>query len=68
MPASLSESPTEEHQLPLERPHSRDWTLEFAMIAEAIRRHRVVTDHPSEPKRPADHALYRVLDELDRYI
>jgi hypothetical protein len=66
MPAAVSEPPTEEQQLPADRSPSGDGGLEFAMLAEAIRRHRAATDHPSEPRRPADHALYRALDQLDR--
>ena len=60
MPSTVSEPPTEEHQL------AAGSGLEFAMLAEAVRRHRAAANHPSEPKRPADHALYRALDELDR--
>ena len=66
MPATVSEPPTDEHQVPSDREPSGERGLEFAMLAEAIRRHRTATDHPSEPRRPADHALYRALDELDR--
>jgi hypothetical protein len=66
MTAPVSEPPTEEHQLPVDPPRSGESGLEFAMLAGAVRRHRAAADHPSEPKRPADHALYRELDELDR--
>jgi hypothetical protein len=66
MAATVSEPPTEELELPADERPRGAVGLEFLALVEAVRRHRAVADHPSEPKRPADHALYRVVDELDR--
>jgi hypothetical protein len=30
-----------------------------------VRDHEVLCSHPAVPKRPADHALYAALDELE---
>jgi hypothetical protein len=37
----------------------------YRALVAAIRRHELVTSHPSVPRRPADHALYRQLTALD---
>ncbi len=34
-------------------------------LVEAIRRHQSQTSHPAVPKRPADHALYRRMGEIE---
>jgi hypothetical protein len=36
-----------------------------SQIEAAVRRHELVSSHPSVPKRPADHALYLVLNALE---
>jgi hypothetical protein len=63
MSASVAEPPTEEHELSLSPPP--ETAIRFARLADAVRRHRAIADHPAVPKRPADHALYRSLDELE---
>jgi hypothetical protein len=37
----------------------------YHALASAVRRHELVSSHPSVPKRPADHALYAALDGLE---
>jgi hypothetical protein len=37
----------------------------YRALAAAVRRHELVGDHPAVPKRPADHALYGVLNEIE---
>jgi hypothetical protein len=37
----------------------------YRALAAAICRHEQVSSHPSVPKRPADHALYRDLAALE---
>jgi len=44
----------------------RRFSAQFIQLASAVRRHEAVATHPAVPKRPADHELYRVLDELER--
>jgi hypothetical protein len=36
----------------------------FVALVEAVRFHESATSRPSVPRRPADHALYRSLDEI----
>jgi hypothetical protein len=36
----------------------------FVALVEAIRWHETATSRPSVPRRPADHVLYRKLDEV----
>jgi hypothetical protein len=48
-------------RLPLPEPAER-----FAELAAAVRRHESGVAHRAVPKRPADHALYRMLTELER--
>ena len=36
----------------------------FVALVEAVRFHESATSRPSVPRRPADHALYRTLDQL----
>jgi hypothetical protein len=36
----------------------------FVALVEAVRHHESATGRPSVPRRPADHALYRSLDEI----
>ncbi len=37
----------------------------YRALAVAVRRHQAVSSHPAVPKRPADHALYAALAEID---
>jgi hypothetical protein len=37
----------------------------FEALAAAVRAHRVVTRHGAIPMRPSDHALYRLLAEIE---
>jgi hypothetical protein len=37
----------------------------YRALAAAVRHHELVSSHPAIPKRPADHALYGVLDGLE---
>jgi hypothetical protein len=37
----------------------------YRALAAAVRRHELASSRPSVPKRPADHALYAVLNELE---
>jgi hypothetical protein len=68
MPASIAEPPTEEQPvLPAARgPGLGEHTSRFIELAAAVRRHEGSAGHPSVPKRPADHALYQALDEIER--
>jgi len=34
-------------------------------LAGAVRSHEATSSHPAVPKRPADHALYAVLRDID---
>lgn len=65
MSAALAEPPTEEQ--PIEPAAAVPEALaQFNELAAAIRRHQAVAGHPAIPRRPLDHALYRMLDELER--
>lgn len=37
----------------------------YRALAAAVRRHEHLNSHPSVPKRPADHALYGALEEIE---
>jgi hypothetical protein len=37
----------------------------YRALTAAIRRHELMASHPSVPKRPADHAMYRQLAALE---
>lgn len=65
MNAALAEPPTEEQ--PVAPAAAIPKALaQFDELAAAIRRHQVVAGHPAIPRRPLDHALYRMLEELER--
>jgi hypothetical protein len=40
----------------------------YRALAAAVRSHQLLRSHPSVPKRPADHALYRALQAQDSLI
>jgi hypothetical protein len=69
---ALAEPPTEEQPtLPLPLPAqapavSAEADALFTDLTAAVRRHQAVAGHRAVPKRPADHALYRLLDELEK--
>jgi hypothetical protein len=37
----------------------------YGALAAAVRDHELTGSHPAVPKRPADHALYGVLNEIE---
>jgi hypothetical protein len=37
----------------------------YRALAAAVRHHELLSSHPAVPKRPADHALYAALDQLE---
>jgi hypothetical protein len=37
----------------------------YRALAAAVRRHELVSSNPAVPKRPADHMLYGVLNDLE---
>jgi hypothetical protein len=40
----------------------------YGALAAAVRSHERSSSHPAIPKRPADHALYAALSELDASV
>jgi hypothetical protein len=71
MPTTPQELPTEEliwfSWVP-RQPRERGPEGDLIALAEAIRRHQSETSHRAVPKRPADHALYRRLEEIERSV
>jgi hypothetical protein len=68
MTPALAEPPTEE-QPALSAPDAlppAQTAERFADLAAAVRQHESRAGHRAVPKRPADHALYRLLTELER--
>jgi hypothetical protein len=66
--ANLDTPPTQELPVPPAAvspgPPRRSHRHYSALVA-AVRDHEVLGSHPAVPKRPADHALYAALDELE---
>jgi hypothetical protein len=63
----MQETPTRELPVVPATPHdnvSVETLNRFVALVEAVRFHESATSRPSVPRRPADHALYRSLDEI----
>jgi hypothetical protein len=67
MTPAVLEPPTEEQPAlaPLPARTEAEDEVRFGELAASVRRHRALTDHPAVPRRPADHALYRALSDLE---
>jgi hypothetical protein len=66
----MHETPTKELPVVGETPRAADGpevveTLNrFVALVGAVRSHETATSRPAVPRRPADHELYRTLDEI----
>ena len=66
MSGVVAEPPTDEHRLETAEPSLGESTALFARVAAAVRNHQLAAARAAAPPRPADLALYRTLDELER--
>jgi hypothetical protein len=55
--------PTRELRIPSGEPGLIEAADRLAALEDAVREHRRATDNPAVPRRPSDHALYRLLDQ-----
>ena len=58
------------HELPIEAPVDTPTAppspeQRYRALAGAVRSHEATSSHPAVPKRPADHALYAALTEIE---
>jgi hypothetical protein len=67
----VHETPTKELPVVEETPRtlsesqqSGETLNRFVALVDAVRSHEAATSRPAVPRRPADHALYRSLDEI----
>ena len=67
MSPAVAEPPTDELRalVPAAEPTPPALDADFIALAAAVRRHQLAAGHRAVPTRPADHALYRLLNELD---
>jgi hypothetical protein len=68
MSPAVAEPPTDELRAlpPAVAPTASTPDADLIELVAAVRRHQVAAGHRAVPKRPADHALYRLLNELER--
>ncbi len=66
MSPAVAEPPTDELRalVPAAEPAPPALDTDFIALAAAVRRHQLASGHRAVPTRPADHALYRLLNEL----
>lgn len=68
MSPAVAEPPTDELRalIPAAEPTLPAPDTDYIELAAAVRRHQLAAGHRAVPKRPVDHALYRLLNELER--